>query len=262
MKTILCVAGLLCCLSGLSAQMLYPGLSFKAGDTTVAYRGFVKFYQKPDQHSLGLGSVKKGEEVIIRQKTTVVAEFDGALHYWYQVSFGKHFQYTGYVLGAHLASACVKTPEGEKFLLHYIANGTKDSDPVLLEIKAVQNDEDESSSSISIEFILNAGDTLITKVYNNRGFSGAKRIIVFDFQDKACPNHHRELAIVWNGESIPLLPFLLPKGHACATNAYIFPADTGGIPGIIQVKTQLAAAPEKIVRLRKLPYNQFIPEEK
>jgi hypothetical protein len=244
--------------AGLYAQLQFPRLALQPGDTTAAYQEIVKVYQKPSGTSSTVGTLAKGQTVVIRHRENVVAEFDGYRQYWYQVGYGKRHEKTGYVFGAFLASACAITPDGAKFLLHFIVSDSTYTEPVLLEIAVVR--KDEPLLTFSEKFQLKTSDSLTIRVGSNRGFPNYKSLIIFDFQDTTCPEYHREIGVLWNGEIARSLPVAeMPKGRDCFSCVYVFPNDPDGTPGQVKLKTRKGRGAVKMERFREIKDFGLIP---
>ncbi len=244
--------------AGLCAQVQFPRLALQPGDTTAAYQQVVKVYQKPSGASPTVGTLAKGQTVVIRQKEDVVAEFDGYKQYWYQVSYGRHYEKTGYVFGAFLASACAITPDGAKFLLHFIVSDSTNTEPVLLEISVLR--KDEPLVTLSEKFQLKTSDSLAIRVGSSHGFPNYKSLIIFDFQDKTCPEYHREIGALWNGETARPLPVAeMPKGRDCFSCIYVLPNDPGGAPNLVQLIIRKGRGAVKTERFREIKDFGFIP---
>lgn len=252
---------LICLVGRTNAQTRFPRLEFKPGDTTASYQTGLRVYSKPSGASAVIGTLDLGQLLVIREKTEVFGEIDGQLQYWYRVAFGKHHKQEGYVFGGFLATAYAEVPDKTFFLLHFIA-GENDREAALLEIKVIKNGEPEVT--FFFRFRLTTNDTLAVRVSGNRGYDLFRNIILFDFQNRNCPENHREIGALWDGEKAMQLPSATPVEEGvgnCVGYTYVFPNDQGGRSGQVGLKVTHGAGKTKWVRYRLHEPGVFVPIE-
>ncbi|HNE28905.1 MAG TPA: hypothetical protein PKL15_16745 [Saprospiraceae bacterium] len=236
-----------------------PGLELAPGDTTAAVFPLVNIYKSPTANAPQVGQLTQGQIVVVKQKTEVSAGFDGFRQFWYEVAFGRQMKESGFVFGPGLASGFTRTPDGTCFLLRVIESGNENADEKQVEIKVA----DKKGSLVSFVKQMPVGpeDSLVVYRRDSLNFFGYTNMVVFDFTSIRCPDRHRELGVLWNGERAMQMPALDTPDEAkspCFSYRYVLPDAPDGEPGILKIRVQKTATQQTWARFRFMKNFGFI----
>lgn len=180
--------------------------------------------------------VYAGQELKVR-KILQEETMNGKQATWCEVSYLKNgAERTGYVWGGLLSLTAVQK-DGHLFLYSY-RYPAKEEDPVQMDVKVMQNGvvKDRCFYSFPVRESTNAFGS---RWLPAKGLSGLKGILVLSFSGEACaiPTYHQYLG--WTGSKLVKFPELMSvfdAGVGGMEQEFIFPADKGGKPGILQLK--------------------------
>lgn len=242
---------------GIAQSKRLPGLELAPGDTTTPVFPLIRIYKSPSANSPLVGQASAGQIFVVKQKTDVSAEFDGIQQFWYEVAFGKKLDHTGFVFGPGLACGFVQTSDGTQFVLHVIESlneGLKQVD-----IKVVTSEGPLVTFSNQIP--ITADDSLVVRRRDSFDFHGYTDLIVFDFLSTECPDRHREMGVLWNGDRALQMPVLAgPEGSKspCFRYQYVLPDEPGGEPGMLKIRVQKTATQQEWVKFRLIQDFGFV----
>lgn len=180
--------------------------------------------------------VHAGQELKIR-KVLQEEAINGKHTNWYEVSYRKDgVEHTGCLWGGLLSLSAVQN-DGHLFLCSY-RYPAKEEDPVQMDVKVMLNGvvKDRCFYSFAMRESTSA---FASRWLPARGLTGLRGVLVLSFSGEACgiPTYHQHLG--WTGSKLVKFPELMSvfdAGVGGMEQQFIFPADKGGKPGILQMK--------------------------
>lgn len=180
--------------------------------------------------------VLAGQQLRIR-KVLQEETMNGKQAPWLEVSYQKNNAERSGYLWAGLLSLTVTEKDGHLFLCSY-RYPVKEEEPVQVDVKVMLNGHLKERSFFSFTSA-ESTNAFAARWLPAKGLDGLKGILALSFSGEACgiPTYHRYLG--WTGSKLVQFPELIAvfdAGIGGMSQEFIFPADKGGKPGILQMK--------------------------